>query len=221
MQQSEIPGAVMSLTLDPFQGPSRERVTALHGAVTAARGLSHDTSVPDFAIFPSRAGSGWSLYMRDERDVSRMAGSVHAVRVGRARTSLVLGIPRRVTTIPHAPGLHRMRIHAITPVVTRCDGGKRTRTKPTGEALTSTLALTTAPRIGAWVRKPDAYVTVIADHTTPQQEHLPKLGYVKGWVGTVEVECTHVAADLLMAAQEISLGGRVAFGFGRIVVEPC
>lgn len=221
MQQTEIPGAVMSLTLDPYRGPARERITALHGAVTTARGLAHDTNAADFAIFPSRAGSGWSLYMRDESDVSRMAASVHDVRVGRARTSLVLGMPRRITATPHTPGLHRMRIHAITPVVTRCDGGKRARTVPTGESLTSTLALATAPRIGAWVRKPDAYVTVIQDHTTPAQEHLPKLGYVKGWIGTVEVECTHVAADLLMAAQEISLGGRVAFGFGRIVVEPC
>lgn len=214
-----IPGAVMSMTLDPLRGAARERITALHGAVTAARGAAHHTDIPDFAIFPSRAGSGWSLYLRDESDVQRMAGSVHDVRVGRARTSLVLGIPKRIPAPTASDGLQRLRVHAITPVVTRSMGGKTTRTAPTGESLASALALSVGRRVGAWVRKPDAYVTVIADHTTPQQEHLPKLGYVKGWVGSVDIECTRIAAELLMAAEHIGLGGRVAFGFGRIILE--
>lgn len=209
----------MSLTLDPLRGASRERITALHGAVTAARGAAHHTDIPDFAIFPSRAGSGWSLYLRDEADVQRMAGSVHDVRVGRARTSLTLGIPRRVTVPAAGDALQRLRIHAITPVITRSMGGKTTRTAPTGESLVSTLALSVARRVGIHPRKTDVYVTVTADHTTVAREHLPKLGYVLGWIGSCEIECNALAAELLHAAQEISLGGRVAFGFGRVVLE--
>lgn len=209
----------MSMTLDPLRGAARERITALHGAVTAARGGDHHTDIPDFAIFPSRAGSGWSLYLRDEADVQRMAGSVHDVRVGKARTSLTLGIPKRVAAPDAGPALQRWRIHAITPVVTRSMGGKTTRTAPTGESLTSTLAISIARRVGIRPRKEDVYVMVTADHTQVAREHLPKLGYVVGWIGSADVECNALAAELLHAASEISIGGRVAFGFGRIVLE--
>ena len=215
---TKIPGAILSITLDPEERACQKRVTALHGMLSHIRGRDHHRDIADLALFPTHAGSGWSVYLGDDRDVDRLAGTEHRVELApRRHGRLLLGLPRRIHAPEMAAGRQRMRIHAISPVVTRCDGGKSTRTVPTSQSIESTLANTLARRVG-WPSD-GVSVRIVEDHTQPETVHLPKLGYVRGWIGSVDVEASPEAAHLLRVAQEVSMGGRVGYGFGRIIIE--
>lgn len=213
----KIPGAILSITLHPQERATRKGVTALHGMVSTIRAKNHHPHQADFALFPSHAGSGWSIYLPSDDEVRDLAGTEHRVKVGERSAKLLFGLPRAVPDGPCVRGRQRLRLHAISPVVIRSMGGKVARTEPTGESLTSTLRGTLARRIGVPLDGVDVLVT--ADHSRPVLEHMPKLGYVRGWVGSVDVDASERAAALLYAAQHVGLGGRVGYGCGRVIVE--
>jgi len=65
----------------------------------------------------------------------------------------------------------------------------------------------------------NAELRLVERHT--EARHVPiggKYGTVSGWVGYVILDCNAPAYWLLKAAETLGLGGRTAFGFGRIKV---
>src|SRR5690606_22108695 len=60
----------------------------------------------------------------------------------------------------------------------------------------------------------------IANDTRPETVRLSgPHGAMTGWSGTIVLKANPVAHWLLKAAEMVGLGGRVAYGFGRITVR--
>jgi hypothetical protein len=133
-------------------------------------------------------------------------------------------------------GRRRLRVDAITPIVMTTMARARSHVCPTGEILQSSLAgglcyrlspthRDDSPKEDPWSRwvQPRVCLSLVERHTEPV--HVPlggKFGRVSGWQGHVIVEVNAVAHWLLVACERgIGLGGRTAFGFGRIRVTPC
>lgn len=113
-----------------------------------------------------------------------------------------------------------MRIDTLTPVVIQKDGRSHLYTAPTSETLLGTLSASLMPRLGLGRNGSDLRLILHERHTEPEKVWCgDKLGLVHGWSGYAVVEINAPARWLLeVAARGPGLGGRTAFGFGRIRV---
>lgn len=218
-----LPGAGFSLQVSP--PPKWEiqlrNTRGLHGMVTELIGKPHHPTQPGFTLIPLGRGVGWGVFVSEYEDAAAVAGrSVSGILFDRPVT-ITCGPLHRVKTPPIGKrGRQRLRIDAITPVCMRTDHSKRTHLYPTAGNLHSTLATWLPRRLGLTIPGEDVCLEIVERQTQP--DRVPtggKYGVTVGWTGHVVLEVNSVAAWLFRCAETLGLGGRTAFGFGRIKVS--
>ena len=200
-----------------------------HGVLTALTHTPHER-VPVFAAWPE--GRRWWLLTRRTDVLRELPERRLIVPVGTERREVSVGTARWLVAPPPRPrGRYRVRVETDTPVLIRSrtvtgSRHKLTTTSPTATALASTLGETLAPRLGhAAIWRTLIPVEGIDHATEPVTIQLPRgcrIGgddRLRGWAGWIEVETSGLGAGLLECAAALGLGGRVAYGFGRVRVE--
>lgn len=217
-------GAAMELTSTGERYQLRD-ARLWHGVATALTRDPH-APTPPFSAWPGVRC--WWLWTRSAGAITHLSGRRIMQRLGRREHAVVtVGAARPcVLPPPRAAGVYRVTILADTPVAVRCYGGSVVRSRPDDLSLASTLAQALAPRvIERPLRTEDVAVRVLRDETTPMRsrgaptEGPRRMAHQDGWVGLVEVEASGLAAWLIECAVLTGLGGRTAFGLGRVRVE--
>lgn len=233
-----LPGGVTSVTFDPRpRWPMQLRnARGLHGAITTLLDRGHGRW-PAWALFP--CADGWSIYWSRDEDASRFASKRIQGALWDEPTVFGFG-PLFRMRVPSGPSLgrrkRRLRIDAITPIVTRSSGGKTPCVRPTDDTIRGSLDgellyrlspthSDASPGQDAWTQwtRPRVMVHIVEHGSEPVYTDCGgPLRQVAGWQGHVIVEANAVAHWLLTLCERgIGLGGRTAYGFGRIRVTPC
>src|SRR5512145_1062550 len=220
-----IPGAFMPIFFDAYGRRFEHwQISALHGMLTRITG-PHQPNNPVFSLLPWPSGCGWALYLRDCEMAARLGARAHVVEFDGTTTELMLGVARRIKAPAVTAGAWKMRVTALTPVHCRSDHGRVQYTAPTSNNIRGTLDSFTARRLGIKTQKGDVQVRMLdAKQAFPDAVRLAgngqKLGEMSGWSGSVDVEVNALGRLLLeCAGLGIGLGGKTAFGFGRVRVE--
>lgn len=221
-----LPGGALSIDLVPRpRWPLVLRnVRLLHGLVSHALGEPHEPMVPQWSLIPVEHGCGWAVVFGRDDLARRLANREIPARIAEQPCLARFGLLTRI----RAPritrrGRQRLRIDAITPVCVRnCGRDDSYHTAPTADALLSTLSTWMPRRLGLALPKDLLRLELVESATTPEAVLLggkfPRP--VRGFVGHVIVDVNAPARWLLeTAARGWGLGGRVAFGFGRVRVS--
>lgn len=231
---THLPGVATTLAVHPLpRWPIELRNTpGLHGALTNVLATPHRPRFPNFALIPWQAG--WSVYWFHE-DGGRLPNQHFNGALFDVPTVFSLGPPVRF----RAPqvvrrGRQRVRLDIITPVIIRATdrgplGGRPPCVRPTAANLISAIGAELphrlmpdphrVPESQHWVEyvRDRVRLEIVETHTEPA--YVPfggKYEPVKGFQGHVIVEVNAVARWLLEVAARMGLGGRTAFGCGRI-----
>lgn len=228
------------LALRGYRRPVEAHETLwLHAALTGALGRPHGAQsrggigVPDWALVPWETPSGWAVVWTSVRDGELMTGRRVSARIGRVPCEMAFGPLVRLRTPPtYAAGAHALTLTARTPVVIRSTTGRSRgavsrdepqrkvyRTEATSSSLEHALC-GIARRLG--VRTEGVRVVVVDQRTVAQRVRLRERdARVEGWVGHVDLVASAPARWLLeCAARGLGLGGRTAYGCGRVEVTP-
>lgn len=218
-----LPGGAFSLAISPVpHWPIELRNTrALHGLVTGLLGEPHSPQSPGFALIPSNAAaSGWGIYVAR----TDLASKLHSSTVGGVlfdrEVSIMCGPLFRIKS-PRVTkrGRRLLRIDVLTPVQIRSDSSAVTRLFVTAANLCSTLGAWLPRRLGIELESDAIQLEIVERATQPQTVHMGgKYGNARGFVGHLIVETNAVGEWLLRCAETLGLGGKTAFGFGRIRV---
>lgn len=233
---THLPGGGCELFVDPApQWPVEHRnVRALHGALSALAGEGHDHGEPgrgrwpNFAVVPWPRGTiGWGVYWRTPNGCKLANSTIEGVLFD--RPSLFRFGPLVRIRAPEITkrGRRKIAIDAVTPVCINPSDRTNDLTRPDAQSLISALSIGFGRRCGlsADIEAGDLRIDIVRDETHVETVKLghsetAKYGWVRGWVGRVVVECNAPAHWLLAcAARGIGLGGRTAFGFGRVRVS--
>jgi hypothetical protein len=214
-----LPGAIVSVYGKPIP---HEHIRGLHGAVSTMIGRDHEQT-PGFSLVPTPTGCGWSIYT-PHLDVARsLCGRVERVRLFTDYVEVTTGMATRLRTPKDLRrGHQRVRIDAVTPVVTQSHASSIGRTAPDNTTLASTINCLLARRLQPLGYDPNQLcLEVVSRDTTPANVTIGgKIGSIRGWVGSVTVDVNSVGRWFLeCAALGLGLGGRTAFGFGRVRVS--
>lgn len=211
----------MSIDISPHPRwrVEHRNVRALHGMLSTITG-SHTGRWPRFALVPWPSPFGWAVYLRLDDDARLLANQKLAARLFDANVRVHFGpLIRLKSPSVRKRGHRRLRIDAITPVCIRQTDGEM-YTAPTTETIMSAIGVEFPSRVG--LQSGDVArlrLELIERHTMPAMVPVGgKYGAVRGWVGHCLVETNAVGEWLLRAAERVGLGGRTAFGFGRIRV---
>jgi hypothetical protein len=225
---AHLPGGGLVIYIAPHRSIALPYARSLHGLITDLIGEGHDPRRPLWSLIPWSEGSGWGVYLHEERHVARLAGGhfdaklfEHAVRVSFSKPGGVL-VHRVRVPAPIVPGRYVMRIDAVTPVSVRHTSkpaGTVVHLVPTGANLLAAVG-EVCRRVGLPSSVPEtARIHLLHRATTPERVYCgDHLGATRGWTGTVYVEANAPGAWLLELAARVGLGGRTALGFGRIRV---
>jgi hypothetical protein len=218
---AHLPGGFLEMHINqPLRWPIELRnVRGLHGALTGLTGPHHPTD-PRFAIVPWHTGVGWGVYMADDALLTQFAGTRHAVRLWDHGRELHFGGKIRLKA-PHVAkrGHRKIRIDAITPVCTRTMQSRVTYQRASGPNLLSTLCAWLPRRLSVEFGPDDGRLEIVENDSHPDAVHAGgKYGAIGGWTGSIVVDCNAPVEWLLRCAEVVGLGGRCAFGFGRIRV---
>lgn len=223
-----LPGAVLPIDIVPRLTAPDRLGHAFHGALTALlrRTQGHDSSRPEWSLLlvGSATSSGWAVWLPEERDVEMLRG--------RTFEAHLRGVPVRMTFGAHAAlrlkppavtqvGRHRVRMTTITPVCMRGRGAPGRVSCPHTPTIWTALGMV-AERIGLRVDDPSRIGVVRVSHATePVTVTLnpTRNVYTTSWEGDVVLEVNPLARWLLEVASRIGLGGRTAYGLGRIAVR--
>lgn len=219
-----LPGGGITISVSPPpRWPIEHRnIRAFHGMMTMLVGLPHQR-FPEWSLVPWPEGCGWGAYLRQDDVAARLSNrTVEGVLYDRPVTIKTGPLVRIKAPVVRKRGRQKIRLVTMTPVVIETDGRTVTRTMPTVTSIVSALTHSLPDRLGLVGFDSSLVVLNVMSHET-QTEVVPlggKGGPVKGWVGSVVLEVNAVSRWLLeAAARGPGLGGRVAFGFGRIRVE--
>lgn len=162
--------------------------------------------------------SGWGVVLFRRDDAERLAMRSSGAMVGSQRCELRCGPVVRLRAPPLLEtGRYRVTIDAVTPVSHMIAGRTRPVTSPSVDTvlrcagdLLQRLSLSTGRmHVASVACETSADRVVIGGH----------VGSVAGWIGRIVVECNAPAAWALSLARHAGLGGRVAYGLGRVRVE--
>lgn len=199
--------------------PLRTHARHVHGTVSHLIAAPHGQVARWALAMPSGArSSGWGVVLFRHEDAVRLAGTTHGALIGSTRTTLQLGaIVRLRAPALLEPGRYRVTIDAVTPVSHMIAG----RTRPVTQPSTDTMlrcAGDLLQRLGLSTGR--LHIASVACETLPERVVIGgHVGPITGWVGRVIVECNAPAAWALSLARHAGLGGRVAYGLGRVRVE--
>lgn len=220
-----LPGGGMTVSISPApRWPIEHRnIRAFHGMMTMLVGLPHQR-FPEWSLVPWSEGCGWGVYLRQDDVARRLAGHTIEGRLYDRNVSVKMGpLVRMKAPMIAKRGHQRIRVDTVTPVVIETDGRTVTRTMPTVTSILRALTHSLPDRLGLVGFDRSTAVLEVVSHET-QTESVPlggKHGVVKGWAGSAVLEVNAVSRWLLEAASRgPGLGGRVAFGFGRVRVSP-
>jgi hypothetical protein len=153
-----------------------------------------------------------------EADAARLAGLSRGVQIGSARAELHLGaVVRLRAPALREPGRYRVTIDAVTPVSHMIAGRTRPVTQPSVDTM-QRCAGDLLQRLGLSTGR--MHIASVVCETTSERVDIG--GHVRGivgWVGRVVVECNAPAAWALSLARDAGLGGRTAYGLGRVRVS--
>ncbi len=222
---THLPGAGLSMTLDPRPTPiALGQARGLHGLMTTVLNEGHNPQSPAWALVPWPEGCGWGVYLRSDAHVAALARTTREGRLFDRPVRVTFGSQVRLRApAAREPGRYLLRIDAVTPVTIRSNGGANfAHLTPDATNLLSALTATFPARIGLDAFDPAmAAMRVVARATQPETVLCGShFGAIRGWTGSVVVECNAVAAWLLECAARVGLGGRTAMGFGRVKVAP-
>ena len=216
-----LPGGGFRIDIKPLRYPLELRnVRALHGLVTNMTGLGHGATVPQFSLAPVPGHNQWGVHIATTDAAEQLAASEYQGQLYSRDVVVKCGPMMRFKAPQIAQrGRRQLRIDAITPVSIRKDASAHTHLFPTGRNLTNTMGAWLPRRLGVELGDSDIRLELDERHTMP--EYVPvggKFGTFAGWTGHVIVTTNAVGHWLLKCAEVIGLGGRTAFGFGRIKV---
>lgn len=216
---THLPGGGLEIFISGLKCPlTLERTHALHGLLTNLLSTGHGQA-PEFTMVPY--GHGWGVYIPDEVNVALLAGRIFVGRrLFEDHVTIRFGYPIRLKAPPVSTvGPRRVVVDTITPVIIRSAGSTVARTVPDEPALQATLIQNLAKRLKLDV---EAFPLRIITGCTLPSRSIPggKLGQVAGWEGQVVV-LTNATGEFLLrcAGAVLGLGGRTAFGYGRVRVS--
>jgi hypothetical protein len=215
-----LPGGYTTVTFTPR--PTRsirlEDTRGLHGALTALLDRGHEQGMPNFSLAPDEP---WGVYWWREAGLRFANREVEGALWDRPTRFRFGPLWRVKAPTVEGRGKRLVRVETITPVVSRAYGSTVYRSTPTSEVMHAMLAAQFAHRLGlSYLVKQDLVRVQVVECRT-EARHVDcgaHLGIVVGWVGHVDIETNAPARWLLRACERVGLGGRTAFGFGRIRV---
>jgi hypothetical protein len=218
-----MPGRGFLLELSNSRVVRHEHVRGIHGILTALLNREPQPGSPWWSLLPVKRGCGWAAFIRDPEAAELLQHrEVRQVRLFEHALELRLSFPWRAR-YPEVSrrGRRRLRIDTITPVVIQANGRTEPRQIPSKTGFLSCLAYNLLPRIGVEVSSEELVLEVVSHDTRVERIRIGgKHGTVTGWLGSVVVDTNAVGEFLLRcAAHGLGLGGRVAYGFGRVVVS--
>lgn len=219
-----LPGAWIDIHVaPPPQWPIPLRnIRAVHGLVTGLVGEPHSPMRPVFSLAPWPEGVGWAAYILDLEHALRCAGRTVQGELFRKPVRVRCSGARRVRAPTNIATSRIVEIRTITPVCLRSSDGagrKIYRTRLNEAHLLSTIQ--------AWLVNVLNIATpgrlelrIVMQDTRPEIVDVGgKLGAVTGISGRFVVEANPWALWALRVAEVTGLGGRVGYGFGRIVIR--
>ena len=195
----------------------------LHGIVSHALGVPHESARGVFSLVPSHDGCGWGALVYE---VAEATLTTHAARYGGRPVALsVVGLPRRVRAPSRLDaGRYRVTIETLTPVSWARGGHSVAVLAPKVQTMEGACEI-----IGRKVRVSHEGATVydVAHETRREAVYVgghiargsTRRGEVIALVGTITVRCNAHAAWLLSCAARVGIGGATALGFGRVTVK--
>lgn len=214
-----LPGRLVPMTLagrvhKPFD---LGNMRLFHAFVTNAIKLPHDELQPGFSLLVG--DEQISVYLPDD-SWRRLDGKVVDGRIGPVQVTAKWGPAQEIRTPVVQPGRHKLRLNLITPLIITTSGRRVPMLDVTADHIRSTLRTTLAPRLGANLVTEDLAIEVASVDTQVVSVQLGgKEQCLRGPTGTVDLECNAPVRWLLeCAAAGLGLGGRTAFGFGRVSV---
>lgn len=217
-----LPGGCVPIAIECGYKFEHWQLASLHGMLSTITG-PHSANNPVFTLFPWHLGCGWAAYIRDIELARSIAMRTHVVDFNDREQELALGWLVRVKAPLIKPGVWKLRITTITPVCCRATGGTYYMA-PTANNIKGTLEVNVARRLGIKTEKHDVQVRLLDSNAFLDKLRLSgngsKLGDICGWSGSIDIEVNALGRLLLeCAALGMGLGGKSAFGFGRIKVE--
>lgn len=220
-----LPGGAFSVSFTP---PPRwpldlRNARLLHGIMTTLTAIPHHETMPMFTLIPINGTRGkWGVWVADEGVARRLAGRSWPGQVADQSVLIQCGplVRFRAPTVERR-GRQRVRVEILTPMTIRSMGGTVTRVNPTEANLLSTLSAWLPRRLGLH-RLPLEFKLVEKRTETVYTDLGGKFGRVAGFVGWFVADVNAPCRWLLeVAARGLGMGGRTAFGFGRIAVSSC
>jgi len=225
--EGPLPGAVLPLDLDIQVGNVERLGTALHAILTRILrdGRGHDPRRPEWSLLlvGEQTSSGWAVWLPGEADIAAVRGKTFPAELRRRRCNLTIGRAAALRLKPPSvtqTGRHRVRLTTITPVCMRSDG-RAPRPYPQTPSLWTALTVV-AQRIGLTLPDPTAIGIARVSHETESARTTinERRGLVAvGWSGDVVLDVNPLGRWLLEVGARIGIGGRTAYGLGRIAVR--
>lgn len=222
-----LPGGMCTARIEPrpAYAVALKDMRAVHGCMTSVLGIDHTPNVTDFALSHGVRDGEWRLYIRDEDVLAAVADGRHQAQLFGRDVLVSIGSPTPwKAPIVTQRGRRRVAFEAITPVcVRRGLPGRKAFVQyrhPTTTNIMSALLGPFLTKLGVDVRADSLLLTLVESRTeTAEIQFGGKYGTIAGWVGHCVVETNATGEWLLRCAEQIGLGGRTAFGLGRIAIR--
>lgn len=228
-----LPGGACELR---FRPPPRRRLQledmpTVHGAVSAIlgeSGVAHHERFPTFTVSVDGMGVVTLILMSDEAAAVIANGRFPVVMGGGKRTIDVRPLSRMRAPVVFGRGPRLLRITAESPVVVRrsvrrTDGREGHRgayhQTPTTENIGCAIGKQFEERLGFATGLGQRLEVVEMNTRGVKRFAGAALRTTWGWIGSIVVRANAPAEWLLRVAEALGLGGRTAYGFGRVRVE--
>lgn len=226
--EGSLPGTVLPLHLTPEFTAPLKLGTGLHAVLTRilrdrqGHGPTAEWSL--LFVGTEKSPSGWAVWIPKAEDVEAIRGKPYLVSLRGRSCTLIAG--EKISMRLRAPVVteverHRVKLTTITPVNIRSNG-KAVRPAPSTPSLWTALQ-NVAERIGLPIADPtEIGVLVISHNTEPVRVTLNQAKNLTtvGWMGDVYLDVNPLGRWLLEVAARLGLGGRNAYGLGRIELSP-
>lgn len=218
-----LPGGAFTLEFAPAPRWPLELRNArlLHGVMTALTAIPHHETIPMFTLIPMDHGRGrWAVWIADDAVARRLSGHAWPAAVAEQSVLVRCGPFARLRSPQVERRGHQVvRIDTLTPITIRSMGGAVTRVNPTEGNLLSTISAWLPRRLGLDSLR--LCFRLLEKRTETTRTDLGgKFGVVLGCHGHFIADVNAPMRWLLeCAARGLGMGGRTAFGFGRIRVE--
>lgn len=242
--ETYLPGVLTRLewAVPPERPIEHRDVVHLHGALSTLLAEGHPQNSPNFTLIPQGAGPQrqgyWWVHWFTERGQALAGHTVQLLIGTRACAARIVASTRLRVPPAYHPGCYEVELDTMTPVsivthsaATKSMGGGRPEKvarqyrHPTVDSILRSLVAEVKHRLGyvidPWVLHAEI-VSCREGHWTPVVTggHIVSAiegrGNLSGWMAKMRIRCNAPARWLLEYAARMGLGGKRAFGLGRI-----